>query len=91
MDRGISKWPCECRDENRRAEIGQPHTIEGSVNLEAKLSESGAKDNFPPDLRITIFENDFGVMGRALIVYILEFSVDGIFNHIVLRSVRKHK
>ena len=32
----------------------------------------------------TFFENDFCVMGRTLIIYVLEFSVEAIFNHIVL-------
>ena len=37
-----------------------------------------------PDLRIEISEYDFCVMCRALIVYVLEFSVEGILNHMVL-------
>ena len=32
--------------------------------MEAELSDSGAKDTFPPDLRIEIPEVDFGIMGR---------------------------
>ena len=52
--------------------------------MEAELSDSGAKDTFPPDLRIKIFEDDFAVIGWVLIINVLEFSVEGILNHIVL-------
>ena len=68
----------------RRDEIDQPHSIGGSVHVEAELSHSGAKDTFPLDLRIKISENDFCALGRALIINVLEFSVEGILNHIVL-------
>ena len=74
--------------------ISLPHTIGGSVRVEAELSESGAKDTFPPDLHIKISEDDFCVMGRVLIINVLEFSVECIFNHIVLffrRGVSKNK
>ena len=43
----------------RRGETNEPHTIGGSVRMEAELSDSAAKDNFPPDLRIEISEDDF--------------------------------
>ena len=75
IDQGTSMWPYECRDAEtwcyplhvtRRGEIDQPHTIGGSVRVEAELSDSGAKDTFPPDLGIKISEDDFCVMGRAL-------------------------
>ena len=62
--------------------------------MEAELSDSGAKDTFPPDLHIKISEDDFCVMGRVLIINVLEFSVEGILNHIVLffrRGVRTNK
>ena len=32
----------------RRSEIDQPHTIGGSVRVEAKLCDSGAKNIIPP-------------------------------------------
>ena len=59
----------------RRDEINQIHPIGGSVRMEAELS---------PDLRIEMSEDDFYVMGLALIIYVLELSVEGILNHIVL-------
>ena len=52
--------------------------------MEPELSNSGAKDTFSPDFRIGISEDDFCVMGRELIIHVLELSVEGIFNHIVL-------
>ena len=36
------------------------------------------------NLRIENSDDDFCVMGRAVIVYVLEFSVEGILNPIVL-------
>ena len=81
--------------DTRRGEIDQPHTVGGRVRVEAELSDSGAKDTFPPDLRIKIPEDDFCVMGQALIINVLEFSVEGILNlNIVLffrRGVRTNK
>ena len=44
--------------------------------METKLSDRGAKDTFPSDLCIEIYEDDFGVMGRAVIIYVLELSVE---------------
>ena len=61
-------------------EIDQPHTMRGRVCVEAELSDSGAEDTFPPDLRINISEDDFCYLDRTLIirVYVHEFSVEGI-------------
>ena len=50
--------------------------------MEAVLSDSRAKDTFAPDLHIEISEDDFCVMGQALIVYVFEFSLEGILTHI---------
>ena len=68
----------------RRSEIDQPSTIGGSVRVEVELSDSGAKDTFPPDVRIKISEDDFCVMGLTLIIYVLELSLESILNPIVL-------
>ena len=35
----------------RHSEIDQPHTIGGSGRVDDELSDSGAKDTFPSDLR----------------------------------------
>ena len=67
----------------RRGEIDQPHIIGGSVCEEVELSDYETKDTFPLDLRIKISENDLCVMDWAFISYVLEFSVESIFNHIV--------
>ena len=48
--------------------------------MQAELSDNGGKDTFLPDLR----KVDFCLKGRALIVYVLEFSVEGILNPIIL-------
>ena len=68
----------------RRGEIDQPHTIGDSVRMKAELFASGAKDIFLPNLRIKTLEHDFLVMGRALIICVLELSVEGFLNPIVL-------
>ena len=68
----------------RCGEIDQPHIIGGGVHVETELSDSGAKDIFLPDLSIKISENDFCVMDQAPITHVLEFSVEGIFNSIIL-------
>ena len=52
--------------------------------MEAELSDTRAKDTFPLHLRIKISEDDLCVMGQALTINVLEFSVEGIFNHIAL-------
>ena len=56
----------------RRGVIDQHHTIGDRVRVVAELSDSGAIDTY------------LDIKGRALIIYVLEFSVEGIFNHIVL-------
>ena len=43
----------------RRSEFDQPYTIGCSVFIKAELSDSGAKDTFPADLRNKISDNDF--------------------------------
>ena len=52
--------------------------------VEAELSDSGAEDTFPPNHRNKISEDDFCVLGRALIIYVFEFSLEVILDHIVL-------
>ena len=54
------------------------------IRMEAELSDSETKDSFPPDLHIKIYEEDFCVMGRALIIYVIEVNVEDILNSIVL-------
>ena len=56
--------------------IDQPYTNEGSVHVEAKLSDCWEKDTFPPKLRIK--------MVREIMVFILVFSIERIFNNIAL-------
>ena len=68
----------------RRGEIDKHHAIGVSVRVEAKLSNSGAKDIFSPDLRIKFYEDEFCGMERELIIYFFELSVEDILNPIVL-------
>ena len=44
----------------------------------------GAKDTFLPELYIKISEEYFFVMGLAHIIYVLDFSVEGISDRINL-------
>ena len=90
FDQGTFLLPYECRDAEtyylvtRRSEINQPHTIASSVCMGFELSNSGVKDIFPPDLSIEISEDDFY---RALIVYVLEFSVEAFLTTSYFPSV----
>ena len=86
IDQGTSTWPYD--HVTRRGEIDQPHTIGGSVRVEAELCDRGDKDTFPNDLSIKISGEDFCVVDRAFIIYVLELSVEGILNSVVLFSAR---
>ena len=44
---------------HRMVKSNQPHTFVDSVLVEAELSDSGAKNTFPPNLRIKISETIF--------------------------------
>lgn len=67
----------------RCGKINQPRTIEGTVIDKVELFDIGAKDTFPPNIRIEVFLDDFGIRGRALIVYFLAICLKGILNLIV--------
>ena len=54
------------------------------MNIEMLKLGAWCKYIFSVDFRIKISENYFGVLGWALIVYILELGVEGIFKYIVL-------
>ena len=52
--------------------------------MEAELSDSETKDTFLPYLRIEIPENNLDVMGRAFVIQVLLFRVEGILDRTVL-------
>ena len=61
----------QCYQVLRSGEIDQPHVVGRNCGVEAKLSDSGTKYTFLPDVRIEIADDNLDVIGRAFVVQIL--------------------